>query len=386
MKWISFLLTCLFVSVSVSVSLAQEVVDFSIHQEFVNTRALGMGNAFTAIADDYSAIFYNPAALARRKDGQFHLFLKGGGDTSYPSFVSDLTNASNSNNVQAVFDLIEANYGNQYNARLSLGGVWVRPHWGIAVIPVDFSSDIGMHQFVGPQVNVNVRQDTTISYSYARDVKWLGEGHHLSVGITGKVINRIHFSDSVDAGTLASNSNFFDLKRATEGMTLDFDLGALYTPPIPEKGFLKWFQYVKPTFAFVIRNVGDYGYPVNLNLISENSDKPPRLQRRIDLGSVWDLPDFWVFDPHFSFDIRDILHENWDVKKGLHMGAEFFWKMASWWKGYWSAGINQGYWTLGVGAKLALFQIDLATWGEEVSTLSAPKESRRVMLELSLDF
>ena len=34
-------------------------LDFSIHEEYVSTRALGMGNAFTAGADDFSALFYN---------------------------------------------------------------------------------------------------------------------------------------------------------------------------------------------------------------------------------------------------------------------------------------------------------------------------------------
>ncbi|MCB0343255.1 MAG: hypothetical protein KDD59_13500, partial [Bdellovibrionales bacterium] len=52
---------------------AADVLDFSIHQEYTSTRALGMGNAFSAVAEDYNALFYNPAALARRKDGNLHM-------------------------------------------------------------------------------------------------------------------------------------------------------------------------------------------------------------------------------------------------------------------------------------------------------------------------
>ena len=36
-------------------------------------RATAMGGAFTAVADDYSAAFYNPAGLAQRTGHQFYL-------------------------------------------------------------------------------------------------------------------------------------------------------------------------------------------------------------------------------------------------------------------------------------------------------------------------
>jgi hypothetical protein len=34
-----------------------------------------MGDAFVAVANDYTALFYNPAGLARREDGQINLSL-----------------------------------------------------------------------------------------------------------------------------------------------------------------------------------------------------------------------------------------------------------------------------------------------------------------------
>ncbi|MCB0384245.1 MAG: hypothetical protein KDD43_02535, partial [Bdellovibrionales bacterium] len=64
-------------------SLAAPALDFSIHQPYISTRAMGMGNAFTAVADDHSAMFYNPAALARREDGNLHFFLRGALDSEF---------------------------------------------------------------------------------------------------------------------------------------------------------------------------------------------------------------------------------------------------------------------------------------------------------------
>lgn len=40
------------------------------------TKAMSMGNAFTAVADDLTAVFWNPAGLAGRKAPEFHLSFK----------------------------------------------------------------------------------------------------------------------------------------------------------------------------------------------------------------------------------------------------------------------------------------------------------------------
>ncbi len=40
-------------------------------------RPLAMGNAFIAVVDDYNALFYNPAGLARLKDWGFEIINPG---------------------------------------------------------------------------------------------------------------------------------------------------------------------------------------------------------------------------------------------------------------------------------------------------------------------
>lgn len=369
-------------------SQAEGALDFSIHQEYVSTRALGMGNAFSAVVNDHSAIFYNPAALARREDGQLHFFLRASIDEDYFKLTKDIDNAKGQeDDVQAISDLIEANYGNHYHARVpTLGGMWVRPNWGVAFIPADLSVDVGIHRQVGPSLNVNAYLDSTLAYAYARNFDWFGKDHLFSMGATVKALHRVFFSDSLAAAAMAADQDIFDKNRAKEGMTVDLDIGTLYTPPIPQGGFFSFLKYMKPTFAIVVRNALDYGFPINFNIIDDNSKEPPNAQRRFDFGSSFELPKFWVFDPKVALDIRDVGHDNWTPKKGFHMGAEMYWTMFNWWKGHWSVGLNQGYWTAGFGARMAWFQLDVASYGEEVGTRSVPIESRRYMAELSLDF
>lgn len=371
-------------------AVAAPALDFSIHQPYVSTRALGMGNAFAAVADDHSAMFYNPAGLARREDGNLHFFLRGAIDPSILKLADDISktekNGSESEQITNMVNLLESHYGDHYYSRIpTIGASWVRPHWGLAFIPADVSLDLSLHQQVGPMINVNGYAESTLAYSYARDVKWLPSSHRLSVGATLKAIHRIFVGTAVSAGELASGGEVFNEKDGDEGLTVDADLGFLWDPPMPSSGFLSLFRLAKPTFAFVVRNVADYGFTSNLHVISKESGEPPKLGRRFDFGSKWKLPDFWVFDPHLAVDIRDVGHENWNWKKGLHAGAELYWKMANWWKGHWSVGLNQTYLSAGVGARLAWFQFDIATWGEEVGTLDSPKQNRRYMLELSID-
>jgi hypothetical protein len=382
------LFSLLFLTLVPVLSNAQQVksLDFTIHQEYTSTRALGMGNAFTAVADDHSAMFYNPATLAWRKDGQLRMFVRGGTTPESIDLFDEIDEAGKIEDenakTQAYTDLVVGHYGDHFYYRVpTIGGVWVRPGWGIALIPADLSLDASVHRQVGPMINVNMYLDTTLAFAYAKKLKWFNKRHQLSWGTTVKSIHRIHVGEAVSVAQLSAGDDIMDTSHANEGLTGDLDLGMWWKPPAP--GIMRFFE---PSFAFVGRNLVDYGFKQNFHFIDENSGEPPKLQRRFDLGSKFDLPDFWVFDPHISMDIKDIGHENWTPKKGFHAGAELYWKMFNWWKGHWAVGINQMYWTAGIGARLAWFQIDACSFGEEVGTESAPKESRRYMLEMALDF
>ena len=357
--------------------------DYSIHQDYISTRALGMGNAFIAVADDHNGLFYNPASLALRKKGRIHTFLRGGIDADYLTFADDLDAADG--DATATGAVLDQYAGDHLYARApTLGAVWVRPRWGIGFIPVDLSTEITPNRTAGTTLSVNAYLDTTLAYGYGRFVNWGKLKKQLAIGGTIKAIHRAYYSDVITAGSLATGDEVFDLNKAAEGMTIDLDIGALYIPKIKSKWMKKYF---KPSFAAVLRNVGDYGFPMQFEVFNdENPSEPPDLQRRLDLGAKFDLYKLWVFDPKFAVDIKDIGHDNWNELKGFHAGVELFWKMYNWWKGHWSVGVNQGYWTAGFGAKLGFFQLELASWGEEMGAGSEREESRRYILEMSLDF
>lgn len=374
--------TSVFLSVGFMTSAfaASRAPDYSIHQEYTSTRALGMGNAFTAIADDHSTIFYNPAGLAVRKDGHLRMFLRAGLDGDALDLNKDIKDAGD--NEVAMAEALEKHYGEHVYFRApTIGMLLAKPKWSLAIIPVDFSVDAALHRSLGPSVFVNAYLDTTIAFGRGKIVRLpFSKKKKLAVGWSLKTIHRAHYSDVVQSAQLANDEDLVSIDRASEGLTLDADIGALYSLTQNENA------KVQSNLALVVRNVFDYGFPVNFGLLNKDANEPPDLIRRVDLGSSVSVKRLWIFEPKFSVDIRDMGHPNWTFKKGFHAGTEMAWKIFNWWKGHWSAGINQGYWTAGFGARMAIFQLDLATWGEEVGTSGAPHESRRYILEAALDF
>lgn len=368
-------------------------ISFNIHHQYQSPRALAMGDAFVAVANDYSAIFYNPAALARRTDGQVNLSLDVALSAEFQSFAKQLQNAQNNGGATsedkqtAIINVINENYGKTFALRTApMAGVWVRPNWGIAFIPADVSIQMDLHNQVGPAIDTTVYADTTLAYAYAKDFDWIPNSR-FSMGITGKFVNRAFVSKAVSVWEAAENTNLVQNSDLQEGYTVDADIGTMWTPNIPSDGLLSWFSLARPTFAAVVRNVAQTGFGHSLHLINKETTAPPEpLYRVLDLGSRWEYPSFWIFGGRGTLDIRDIGHPLFDARKGLHAGLEFDWAVTNWWKGHYDVGINEGYWTAGLGAEFALFNLDLVSYGEDVGPMDYPSENRMYMARLNLDF
>lgn len=368
-------------------------VSFRIHHHYQSIRAMGMGDAFVAVANDYNALFYNPAGLARRDDSEINLSIEGGLTPKFMEFGKDLSDASNtpgsdSDKQEAIMNVIQKAYGETYGLRLTpMAGIWAKPKWAMGVIPLDLSIEMIPHQQVGPSIDTTVYADTTVAMAWAEDVHWF-DNTRTSIGITGKFVNRGFFSKGINAIEIAADSSLIKATDFKEGYTVDADIGILMTPEIPGEGwFWQAMKLARPSFGAVVRNVGELGFSQSLKLFNKDkTEQPERLYRVIDVGSKFELPQMGIFSGRAVADVRDILHPRFNLRKGTHLGAEFDWRMASWWKGQWRVGVNQGYFTAGFSALLGVFNLDLATYGEDVGTYSRAKENRVYQVKMSLNF
>lgn len=369
-----------------------ESVSYSIHQQYLSPRALGMGNAYVAVANDYAAIFYNPAGLAFRESGEMNFAFSGHASAGFTSFSKDISDASSTQGTEtqknaAMMAAIQKQYGNVFGVRIApMEGAWVRPKWGIAFIPADVTLELSP---ANPLIiNTTAYIDTTLAFSYADTIKSI-ETAKVSWGLTGKFINRGYFGKSVSAFELAADSNFVKTSDMKEGYFLDADLGFMYHPHIPDEGWYSVLRLARPTFGLAVRNLLDSGSMGTLKLLNKSattSDKPEKLYRVIDIGSRWEYPEVFIFSGRGVLDIRDIMHPNFTVKKGLHLGFEFDWTMTSWWRGSYRFGMSQGYLTAGLSAMFSVFNLDLVTYSEDVGPSTGSTENRMYMMKANINF
>lgn len=163
--------SCLIVIVG-SLSFAQTIDEYALKRG-IGVRAAGMGGAYTAIADDGSAIFYNPAGLAipgfcytygnpdtnqKNVNGSFDLLKLG-----YIGYGSwSFTNTANDEVKTTAFG-----YGNR-TGWINWGVTYKGVNWNISGVQNEgWSNDLGVLARITPQLNVGVlAQDVLTSKDF----------------------------------------------------------------------------------------------------------------------------------------------------------------------------------------------------------------------------
>ncbi len=112
-----FLLCLSLLSLFSQRSLATDGLFTGIHHHYQSSRALGMGDAYVAVANDYNTLFYNPAGLGRLQEGQLNLSMDFEVSNSYLTFSNDVASAMTIQGTDAekqtkIISVLQKNYGN----------------------------------------------------------------------------------------------------------------------------------------------------------------------------------------------------------------------------------------------------------------------------------
>ncbi len=220
-------------------------------------RPLLMGDAYVAVGDESTALFYNPAGLARLKEGTIEISpFHFGADKELAGVLLD------SKAVQAKYNnLTLASLQNlvgtslYFDVSLRLPFITATNQgaaYGIGAESMG-AAEVVLDSLGLPAIQLELFVDETALWSL------YGQFGNLSLGVTGKVINRVGIDKTIGVATLFANGGVLDLKNDPDWVALTqgkaktrtgLDLGMIYQFP----GAENW----QPRFGISVLNLGQY--------------------------------------------------------------------------------------------------------------------------------
>lgn len=330
-------------------ALAVELVE-----TFKSVRALGMGNAYSAIVDDSDALFYNPAGLAR---------VSG----YYWTIMDPYFGLNGQEALETVNSLQGADPQNQlaslYGKKLWAGG---SGKTAIRVPGLAFAGYTGgegkfaLDNPAYPNLSLRFINDTGFAFGAGFSAGFI------QMGIAARRILRIGGDVPLGPGTLgAFDANTLSSNVGNKGTGYGLDFGMNLTIPTP----------VAPTFSFVWKNMGYTAFTAD----TAGLDAPPLIRDEMILGFGLDIDAGLVaVRPAIDFKYAN----RYDLLLGMktHLGLEFELPLVTV-----RGGFNQGYYTYGATLDMAFFKLDLASYGVELGEYPGQKEDRRYALQFSME-
>lgn len=385
--------------------LSQKLYSYETPIEIQSLRAMGMGGAFVAIADDQYAIYQNPAGVAGMEENYLTVF------EITPIVNFDLIEILVDQKWEALMraaDAVTADNGGQeisdeeaefiaslpfMNAGLDIFGP-VHINWSGSGIGIGIFNDINMDIIMDstgmfPELSdLHLMIDAGIYAGYALEIPlpfMIGKRDFFYLGMAVKFLYRadIHKSDLTlpELADIIENFSLSSAVRTAKGIKIGpgvgADIGILWKWPSFSIGFVA-YDFFGTRFSWKLYDES----------LSEYADlpKPPdtMIFPSFSIGVAYRIrkipyiPAFIIKNITIAFDFQDFADyqgDHWaEFLTKLHLGLEFttlgFIKLRG--------GINGGYFTAGLGFYLTVFIIEAAIWTEELGIQPGQLSQTRV--------
>ena len=339
-------------------------------------RPLGMGGAFTAVADDENAIFYNPAGLLQEKGRESFEIL--------PPLLSTFEIGSNLvDRVQEVkqiaslpvgaektnrfIDLVGGLFGDSFHLKTSFFPNIIYDRVGVGFLAQADVSGTIHNPLASNAIEGYGKGDLALLVSYARPVEV--KTFPIYTGLTVKGVNRHVIDRSYTLREITETKLQLedDIKEGT-GMALD--VGLLY----PMEGFLvsSFFKSValKPTIGLSLQNIvgGDMG---DAGKLPFQANLGVALEQKVKRGDLL-----------FAADIVDMTYNlgtDNDFVKRLHIGMEYRFPYILTLR----TGLYQGNPSFGTAIDLWVIHFVYAYYVEEIGAFSGQISDPRHVIKFS---
>jgi hypothetical protein len=341
----------------------------------------GMGRAYSAIADDWLALHYNPAGLALVKKLDFQLLeLRLGVNETV------LQNYSNFKDLGGTSGGALANTLDDFTGKrlMAAGGNITQltiPHMALAMI-YDTQTNFNLENQAYPQTEMRYTKDLGFMLGGAVG---MGKRKDLRVGLAVKYINRTGSSRSVPVSDLAGNRNSILDGFKSSGTGIGADFGLQYRLPTSGR--------TEITTSFVWHDIGHTRFgtshqksapsAIEQNIVAGLGVRFPiggrknrRLERRYG-------PSRSTNHLSFAFDYSH-LNYGWDkehLPKHTHFGMNLDLPLLSL-----QLGLNQTSITYGTSFDIGVVRVSVASYAEELGNYGGQKTDRRYLVSIGSGF
>lgn len=325
---------------------------------------LGMGGAFTAVADDENAVFYNPAGLDNIQDSSFKI-LNVSTDATYPGLFTLYNNMQSDSQLSGTAQ--DSAYVNTFNS-VANQSFYARVGDYSNYTTHDFS--IGLltnNQMLGiPAANASTNNLASLAALSDTGVVISGAmgffNHHLQIGGTLMGLNQMFVDIPQLSVAQASNLQSTINSNLTHGLGILGNVGAIYHFDLP----------LNPTIGASVENIGTASF-----------GQAGSLPQIINAGVGID-PDVGFGRLLVDIDYDDVTNYLYYTGNSLwlhtHAGIQYQFPAIL----TLSAGIYEGYPTVGFGLDLWAFEINGSYYTEEAGVV--PGQNPNHILSLQVAF
>jgi len=331
-------------------------------------RARGMGNAFTAAANDEMLLFYNPAAL---RSVYYNMYEVVGFNITTNENTINL--GKSSSGFSTIGSLAGKKIYNEVNLGL-LSHVNSRFGWSF------FSNGLVDFQVRNPIIPY-LETKAYVQTGLAGGMAWSFLDFQLDLGLGVKLVQRsgidtkLHIFDEAIIEFTEDQKTTKLQKKFTSKAAFAPDAGVIY--------HFDSYHNMEPKVAFSLQNIGGLDF--------EGAGKVPMT---MNIG-VSTESEFNGLDMILAADYRDLADSQEMISKGnimternIKIGVEFGWKKL--FNGHHlislRAGRNGPYNSVGWSMNLFGFKVDFAKYSEEIGGYAGELEDKRTSLQVSLIF
>ncbi|MGE4234204.1 MAG: hypothetical protein AB7F43_12820 [Bacteriovoracia bacterium] len=347
----------------------QSVFGAELEEFYTGARAMAMGNAFTAIADDADAVFYNPAGLAFQRKMELYLL-----NPKIAISEDDIKAATDLKSVGSGFsaDVISKVFGKKLYADATVFPALYLPSF---VIGYYYNYDLHMvgRNLAMPQFETRYINDKGLVTGFGFETRGILKRHFFRFGISGKWLSRTGMNKTIPLSTLiAADAAYFKDLISDPGNGFGASAGVQYEIPFGKSNEIvlgsSWLDIGDTKFGKTIM-----------------SKRPPSIRSNLTAGiaAIHRLrgPADRTHNVKLAFELRHINEPYIDPFLRMHAGMELQLGAFSI-----QGGLNQDSLTGGVGFDFWFLRVTAVTYGVQTQSATYLDRERRYMVQAVLRF